>query len=135
MAQPEIPTSGTAIGSLICGILSIPAFCVWPVSLLLALTSIILGVLALSTIRQGKASGRGLAIGGIACSAVALLLAVALIAAVTIWGPEIANKFKQATSEIEQQQKAEALRRAQNQPVNGPEEPTPAPDDQQGEGD
>lgn len=64
---------GFGIASLICGILSIVTCCCSCPCAPLAIVSIVLGILQIS---KGAGSGRGMAIAGIICSAVGLILMV-----------------------------------------------------------
>jgi len=66
-------TNGLATASLVLGILGL--FCG-----ITAIVGLILGIVALGQIRNGRGTGRGLAIGGIVTSAVAIALTVAGIA-------------------------------------------------------
>lgn len=66
-------TNGLATASLVLGIIGL--FCGIP-----AIVGLILGIVALGQIRNGRGTGRGLAIGGIVTSAVAIALTVAGIA-------------------------------------------------------
>lgn len=66
-------TNGLATASLVLGILGL--FCG-----ITAIVGLILGIVALGQIRKGRGTGRGLAIGGIVTSAVAIALTVAGIA-------------------------------------------------------
>lgn len=76
----DVPTSGKAIGSLICGIFTLffPA----------AITAIILGHLSLSDIRKsaGRLGGRGIAIAGLVLgyAGIALIPLILIIAAIAI---------------------------------------------------
>ncbi len=89
--QPAPRSSGynnpLAIGSLVSGLASVvitfSCFCCGPLALVGGITSIVaivLGVIALSQIKAGKGDGRALAIVGIICGAVVLLLMLAVIA-------------------------------------------------------
>jgi hypothetical protein len=102
--QPA-PSSGLAIGSLVAGILSIPACCIWFLSIPLGLGAVIMGFVAKGKIARGQASGSGIATAGIITGAIGLLLGVGLLAAVLIGGPELERKIK--VWEQEQRQKQE----------------------------
>lgn len=62
-----------AIVGLVLGILSVPSFCIWCVSLPLGGLAIIFGALGL------KGKYRGLAIGGMICGGISILLAIGFI--------------------------------------------------------
>lgn len=88
--QTPAPTNGMAIASLVLGIVSI--LIVWiPIvgilGTLMALISLVLGILALR-----HATGRGLAIGGIVCSGVSLAItAIYMLGFLAIIGARAAN--------------------------------------------
>ena len=69
-----------AIASMVCGIISIPIFCFWYISMPLALIAIILGFVAKSQAATGRAGGAGMAVAGIVCGFVAMGLFVLLLA-------------------------------------------------------
>lgn len=79
LASPGV--SGTAVASLVLGILSffLPILCSIP--------SVILGVVSLADIRrsQGRVGGKGLAITGLALSAVSSMLACAFVPVMFFW--------------------------------------------------
>lgn len=72
-ADNEEQGQGFGIASLICGILSIVTCCCSCPCAPLAIVSIVLGILQIS---KGAGSGRGMAIAGIVCSAVGLILMI-----------------------------------------------------------
>ena len=83
--QGPPPPSGLAIASMVCGILSIPLLCAWPVSIPLAVVAVVLGLVARGQVRRGVAGGGGMAIAGIVCGAVPLAaVAVGLIIFLTV---------------------------------------------------
>ena len=73
---PQGGMSGLAIASMVTGILSIPGCCCWPVGAALALTGAILGIIGLTKIKasSGSMRGGGMAIAGIVCSGIGLIL-------------------------------------------------------------
>ena len=78
--------SGKAITSLVTGIISIPGICCWPVGLILGVLGIVFGVLSRKEIAasNGQQKGDGMALAGIICGAVAIvLIALVLILAAT----------------------------------------------------
>jgi hypothetical protein len=100
--QPA-PSSGMAIGSLVTGILSIPACCAWFVSIPLGLCGVILGFVAKGKIARGQATGSGMATAGIITGAVGLLLSIGLNVAILIGGKDLENKLKFYQHQAEQQ--------------------------------
>lgn len=74
---PALPTAGSSIASLICGILSIPCCMAWGVpGLLLGIAAIILSRRANASVQQGTAGGstKGLALAGLICGIVGVVL-------------------------------------------------------------
>ena len=75
-AQPvQKKSSGMAVGSLVCGILSVVLCCVIWVSWIEAIVAIVLGIISLSSDREGK----GMAIAGIVTGAFGLLLFIGFL--------------------------------------------------------
>lgn len=72
-------TNVLAIISLVAGVISIPIFCCWPVSMPTALVAIVLGVVAINQIKKTGEQGRAFAIAGIATAVLAILLFVVLV--------------------------------------------------------
>jgi hypothetical protein len=79
-------TNPMAIGSLVAGLFSLlivtTCFCCGPFALIGSATSviaIILGLIALSQIKVGNGTGRGLAISGIICGLLSLLVLIAFV--------------------------------------------------------
>jgi hypothetical protein len=77
--QPK--TSGKAIASLVTGILALPGICCWPLGLVLGIVGIVLGVLSRKEIEgsQGQVKGAGLALAGLICGAVAIVIIVIVL--------------------------------------------------------
>lgn len=71
------PSSGFGIASMVCGIIALITCCVWCACVPLAVVSIVLGILQIQ-----KGNAKGMAIAGIVCSAIALVLLLVL----TVWG-------------------------------------------------
>ena len=64
---------GMAVASLVCGILSVPLFCVWLLAIPMATTAVLLGWVPRNRARRGEADWAGVAIAGITLGAVVLL--------------------------------------------------------------
>lgn len=82
---PPSGTNGVAIGSLVTSILAMPTifFCVgFP----LAITGIVLGIVALTQTKRTAQAGRGLAIAGIVIGALTLVAGVILVIAIAATG-------------------------------------------------
>ncbi len=71
------PSSGFGIASMVCGIIALITCCLWCTCIPLAVVSIVLGILQIQ-----KGNAKGMAIAGIVCSSIALVLFIIL----TIWG-------------------------------------------------
>src|SRR4051794_41538657 len=68
-------STGLAVGSLICGIVSIVLFCMWFISIPAGLVAIALAYVARGKIARGEAGGAGLAKAGLICGIVGVVLA------------------------------------------------------------
>lgn len=69
-------STGLAIGALVCGILSIVCCCLGWLALILAIAGVAMGIVVLVK----AMGGRGMAIGGIVCGGIGLLLAIIMLA-------------------------------------------------------
>ena len=96
-------TSGMAIASLICGIVSLLSFCFWPLSVPLGILALILGFIARSKINRGEATGGALAMAGIVTGAIGMLISIGLVVGL------IANKDKIQKLQQDQMQKLEQM--------------------------
>ena len=76
--QPK-PGSGLAIASLVCGILGVLTGIFIFSGLSLGLAGIVLGIVALVKVKNGTASGKGMAIGGIVTGALGMIVAVVVL--------------------------------------------------------
>lgn len=79
---PALP-SGMGVASMVCGILAIPtlsfAFLCLPVSPILAIIALCLGVAARGRVRRGVGGGGGMATAGIVCGTIALSISAIVI--------------------------------------------------------
>ena len=64
------PSQGFGIASMVCGILALVTCCIWCLSVPLGIVSIVLGILQIQ-----KKTAKGMAIAGIVCSVIGILLA------------------------------------------------------------
>lgn len=102
------PGSGLAIASLILGILSVIGFCIPVLAPLLGLIAVVLGFVALSRIRAGRAAGRGMAIGGLVTGVLGLILGVSILGAlVPVFNSQVFNEVRDCA----QQPNQEAIQR------------------------
>jgi hypothetical protein len=77
MMVPLMPKAhGLAITSMVTGILAVPACCCWPVAMPLSITAVVTGIMALGKIKANPHlfKGGGMAIAGIICASVSLLV-------------------------------------------------------------
>jgi hypothetical protein len=75
--QPPVepPVSARmATSSMVWGILSVVFICLWPVALLLAIAAVSCGRKAQTSIRNGTASGAGMARAGMICGTTVLII-------------------------------------------------------------
>lgn len=107
-------STGLAMGSLICGVVSIVlslfSMCIWFLSLPLAIVAVVLGIVARGKIARGEAGGAGLAKAGLITGILGILLSV-IIPTVTYFGLRAAgDKLQQEADrmqrEMEQQPQA-----------------------------
>ncbi|MBX3474308.1 MAG: hypothetical protein KF754_07990 [Planctomycetes bacterium] len=99
--QPGKPTSGKAVASLVCGIAGFVVGFGCQILYLAVLVGVVLGVLGiLETGREGKRSGRGLAIAGTITSCLAAVAVVALAVFFFRLGSEAGQQHEQM---VEQQ--------------------------------
>ena len=74
------PSAGLAIASMVCGIVSLPMLCLWPLSIPLAIVAVVLGIIAKRQARRGIAGGVGMATAGIVCGTITLVVIGAFLA-------------------------------------------------------
>ena len=113
---PQVPrgTSGMAIASLVCGIVSLLLFCFWPLSVPLGIVALILGLIARSKIKRGEATGGGLALTGIVTGAIGMLISIGVVVGI------IANKDKIEQFQQNQIQKLEQMEQQQKPQTGSP---------------
>lgn len=107
------PSQGLAIGSLVCGILSIGTFCVWWLSVPLGIVAVVLGVMARGKIARGEASGAGLAKAGMICGIIGAVISILLFILAMIG----LSMFGKQVEEWERQQRMQQQQPAQTVPV------------------
>lgn len=85
-AQPSV--QGMATASLVLGIIALFLFWCWFIAWIPALVGLPLGAIALSKINKGTVSpqGKGVALAGVICSSLALVLAIGLLVLVAAGG-------------------------------------------------
>ena len=87
--QPKELSPGFSIASMVCGILSLVLFCcLWKYDLVLSIPAVALGVIGLKKEQNGK----GMAIAGIICGAIALLLGITFIIISIVILPAIGHR-------------------------------------------
>ena len=96
-SQGPPKTSGLAIAALVLGVVAIPG-AVFTVGLL-GILAIIFGIIGIRQGRRPGRSGRGLAIGGLACGAVGLILGGVLLGVYTNQYSKCSKAFPGASRE------------------------------------
>ncbi|WP_054637239.1 DUF4190 domain-containing protein [Thalassobacillus sp. C254] len=80
-SETPLKTNGKSITALVLGVVGLVSSILIPLAgFALGLVGLILGILSIREIKRRGESGKGLAIGGIACSVAALVLTVILMA-------------------------------------------------------
>jgi Na+/H+-dicarboxylate symporter len=104
------PSQGLAIASMVCGIASIVLFCVWWLSIPLAIAAVICGILARGKIARGEAAGAGMAkaglITGIIGAVLAILFVILAIVGFTMFGDQIQKEMEKQQRLQDQQQQS-----------------------------
>ena len=77
-------TSGRATAALVLGIVSIPTFFFWPVSITLGILAIVIGSIARNDARRAGYANTGQAKAGIVCGIAGIVLAIGLIVVAAI---------------------------------------------------
>ena len=97
--------TGLAVGSLICGIISVVTFCFWFISIPLGIIAIVLAVVARGKIARGEAGGSGLAkaglITGIIGALLSLLLTIAAWAGLSMLGGWAEREYQRQQQEMQ----------------------------------
>jgi len=70
------PTAGSAVASLVLGIVGLLTFCLWFVTIPCSLLAVGLGIAGIRASRSGQYQGEGLAIAGLVLGAVGLLFCI-----------------------------------------------------------
>ena len=110
-----------AVASMVLGIIALVLFCVWYVSIPVAIVGLILGVIASGKAKRGEGGGAGMAKAGIICTIIALALDIIVIIGVIVGFSLFGNKIRQ----IQQRQ----IQQMQQQQNTTPA-PTPTPGSQ-----
>ena len=105
-SQP--PGSGLAIASMVLGILSLPLFCFWPGAIPLGILATVLGFVARSKVKAGTGAGGGMAMAGIVCGIIAIVLAILMLAGVAAFlgfgGAKVVEDMQKEIQKQQQQQ-------------------------------
>jgi hypothetical protein len=81
-----VKTSAAATFALVFGVsalLSVLTLVLMPLGLVLSIVGLVLGAVAFAMVKRPEVTGRGVAIGGVTLSAIALILSIAVAAGVT----------------------------------------------------
>lgn len=76
---PSTPSNGLAVASMVTGIVGLVFTLCCGLFLVLDMVAIVLGIIALYQIKQGQASGKGMAIAGIACGGVGVGMMILML--------------------------------------------------------
>ena len=118
-------STGMAVASLICGVMSIVLLCFWFISIPLGIVAIVLAVVVRGKIARGEAGGAGLAkagmITGIIGAVLSLLLTIATFAGLNMLGDWAQRQQQQ----YEQQQQQQQQQRPTTQPSSATESDNP----------
>jgi len=106
---PQKPSSGLAVAALIVGIVSIfPGCCLGYWTILPGIVAIVLAVMARKAIAEGRASGSGMALGGMITGIVGLIIGIAMLILLLVAGPAAQKRFtnfwQQQQQQMQQQQ-------------------------------
>lgn len=114
---PARRTNGLAIASMILGIISIVVCCFNILSIILGILAIVLGVLGRGKVTRGEAGGGGMAITGIICGVIGLILGVILFSLVHFGGPAMRQRLEQwkiqVDKKVEEEKRKEQEREKQ----------------------
>jgi Domain of unknown function (DUF4190) len=101
-------SSGLAIASMVLGIISIVLFCVYYLAFPCAVLALVFGVIARSKISRGEGSGGGMAMAGIICGLISIVLASTLLivglSLLHYGAPALQKAAQQMQQYIQQQQ-------------------------------
>ncbi|WP_177235474.1 DUF4190 domain-containing protein [Streptomyces sp. MUSC 14] len=79
--QPA-PSNGLGTAALVCGILAAVGFLLWPIALVLGILGIIFGAIGRGKAKRGEATNPGMALAGLICGSVGIVLVVGFWAVV-----------------------------------------------------
>jgi len=77
LQQP--PSNGMGVTALVLGIVSAVVFCLWPLAILLGVLAVIFGVIGRRKAHRGEATNGGMALAGLICGAVGVVLGIVMI--------------------------------------------------------
>ena len=106
------PSPALAIVSMVLGILSIVTFCIPYLAIPLGIGAIVCAVIARGKIRQGRATGGGMATAGMITGALGLIIGIVVIILSVVYGAQLMKWAE------DQQQKAQQQQQQQQQSGN-----------------
>ena len=124
--QRPQPGSGLAVASMILGILSVVAFCSRIAAITLGVLAIVLAVIALGQIKQGQASGGGMAKAGLVLGIIGAVISIVFYIVVVAGARKAGSFFQQKAQEL-QKQAEEQQRKIQEQQQNNTTQPNTQP--------
>ena len=119
-------STGLAVGSVICGVLSIVLsffVCLWFLAVPLGVVAVILAMVARGKIARGEASGAGLAKAGLITGIIGIILSVVITAAISLFFRAAGNTLKEQAERMQreaermQQEAAKQQQQQQRQPA------------------
>jgi hypothetical protein len=112
-------SSGLAIASMVLGIISLVIFCSPFISFPCAVLAMVLGAISRSKISRGEASGAAMAMAGIVCGLIALILTsvlyIGLLSFLHFGAPALQKALDQQSQQIQKQ-----LQQQQQHPATSP---------------
>ncbi|MFJ6836529.1 DUF4190 domain-containing protein [Streptomyces sp. NPDC091209] len=87
MIQPP-PSNGMGTAALVLGIIAVVLFIVSPLAILLGILAVIFGLIGRAKARRGEATNSGVALAGVICGAVGIVLAVGLLVFLIVVVPD-----------------------------------------------
>ncbi|MFF4212636.1 DUF4190 domain-containing protein [Streptomyces sp. NPDC001796] len=77
--MPLPPSNGMGIASLVLGVISLVLFCLWPVAMIVGVLAVVFGIITRRKVRRGEATNGGMALAGVICGAIGLVLSAVLL--------------------------------------------------------
>ena len=110
-SSQQPPSSGLAITSMVLGIVgilgSLFSCCCGVLAaapgVVLGIAAVITGIIALNKVKDGSGEGKGMAMAGVICGAVSILLGIVLIVVIFAFGPVMMEQMQEMQQQMQQQ--------------------------------